>query len=143
MADGPVKILWSLAANLGGTIAAAGNSGSWQGAGPGNTLPAVDNETPVDLRLIDDLALYVFVTAIVSSPSLTVQIDGYDDQGNLFPAISGTPAAITAAGHAAPVYIGKHGGTAGSYVVLPLWGRVSWAISGGSVTGTEICLLGR
>jgi len=72
-----------------------------------------------------------------------VQIDGYDDLGNLFPAIAAT-ANITAAGAAAPVYVGRHGaGSAAQFVVLPMWGRVSWTCTGGSVTGTEIALWGR
>ncbi len=80
--------------------------------------------------------------AITSSPTLKVQVDGYDDLGNLFPALVAT-ANITGAGAAVPVYAGKHGGTAATFVVLPQWGRVSWTCSGGSVTGTEIALWGR
>lgn len=136
--DKPAKVIWSLAySGLGTTISGAGNSGGWSAAG---TTP--NQLTNLDLRFVDDLALYVYVGAIVSTPSLTVKVDGYDDLGNLFPSIA-TTAAIVAAGAATPVYVGKHGGGTTSFVVLPAWGRVSWTCSGGSVNGTEIALWGR
>src|SRR5579859_5530242 len=121
----PAKLIWSLA-NTGLTaISGAGNSGGWSSAG--TTPNALSN---LDLRFVDDLALYVFVGAITSTPTLKVQIDGYDDLGNLFPAIAAT-ANITAAGAAAPVYVGRHGaGSAAQFVVLPMWGRVSWTCTG-------------
>jgi len=88
-------------------------------------------------------AQLVAVGAIVSAPSLQVFLDIYDDLGNLFAKVAQT-AAIVAAGSAAPVYVGKHGGTAGNFVVLPAWGRISWTCSaGGSCTGVEIALFGR
>lgn len=142
MAEQPVRLIWSLAASgIGTTIAGAGNSGNWQTPGPPPWTP--NNETPLDLRWADDLALFVYVGGITSTPTLKVQIDGYDDLGNLFPQISGTPSAITAAGAAAPVYIGRHGGAAGLFVVLPSWGRVSWTCTGGTATGVEIALFAR
>jgi hypothetical protein len=142
VAQDPVRRIWTLSGSgLGTTIAAAGNSGNWP------NLPATPAQlnamTPVDLRWVDDLALFVNVGAIVGTPSLKVQLDGYDDDGNLFPAISGMPTAITAAGAAPPVYIGHHGGASGLFVVLPQWGRVSWTCTGGSCTGVEISLYGR
>jgi hypothetical protein len=142
MSQMPVRRIWSLSGSaLGTTIAGAGNSGSWPA--PPYQQSQLNNMTPVDLRYVDDLALLVSVGAIVSTPSLKVQVDGYDDDGNLYPAISGVPAAITAAGSAVPVYIGRHGGTAGLFVVLPSWGRLSWTCTGGSCTGVEISLYGR
>jgi hypothetical protein len=136
--DRPGKLIWSLA-NSGPatTLSGAGNSGGWS-----NTGLTPNALTALDLRFVDDLALYVFVTSITSAPTFKVQIDGYDDLGNLFPAIAAT-ANITAAGAAVPVYIGKHGGATTNFVVLPLWGRVSWTCSGGSVNGVEIALWGR
>jgi hypothetical protein len=136
--DKPAKLIWSLAsAGPATTISGAGNSGGWSAAGP--TPNQLSN---LDLRFVDDLALYVYVTSVTTTPTFKVSIDGYDDLGNLFPAIAAT-ANITAAGAAAPVYVGKHGGGTASFVVLPMWGRVSWTCTGGSVNGTEIALWGR
>jgi len=129
-------LLWSLApSGLGTTISAAGNSGAWSAANP-------SAESPVDFRWVDDLALLVNVTGITSSPTFKVNVDVFDDQGNVYAAVAST-ANITGAGAAAPVYIGRHGGASGNFVVLPAWGRVSWTCTGGSVTGVQINLWGR
>jgi hypothetical protein len=128
--------IWSLASSgLGTTISGNGNSGAFSAANP-------SQESAIDFRWTDDLALFVFVTSITSTPTLKVQVDAFDDQGNLFPNLAAT-ANIVAAGAAAPVYIGRHGGAAGNFVVLPGWGRVSWTCSGGSCVGTEISLWAR
>lgn len=133
------RLIWSLTgSNLGTTIAAAGNSGNWQAAGPPPWSP--NWLTPVDLRDVNDLALMVSIAAVVTAPTLTVNLDLYDDQGNLYPAVltSGALSTVTTKQVAA----GAHG--AGSaYLVLPSWGRVSWTISGGSMTGVQIGLWGR
>jgi hypothetical protein len=137
------KIIWSLAASgLGTTISGSGNSGNWAGAGPGDILPLTDFETAVDLRDIQDVALFVNVGGTTSSPAFLVQLDVYDDAGNLYLQVLKT-ASLSATGSAAPVYAGLHGGSASSYLVLPSWGRVSWTCTGGTVTGTSILLYGR
>jgi hypothetical protein len=137
------RILWSLAASgIGTTISGSGNSGGWEGAGPGDILPQADFETAVDLRDIQDVALLVNVGGITSSPAFQVQLDVYDDAGNVYLQLIKT-ASLAAAGSAAPVYGGLHGGAASSYLVLPSWGRVSWTCTGGTVTGTSILLYGR
>lgn len=131
-----VFLLWSLASSgLGTTISAAGNSGSWSSTNP-------SAESAIDFRWTDDLALLVNVTSITSTPTLKVSVDAFDNQGNLYAAVAAT-ANITGAGAAAPVYIGRHGGASGNFVVLPGWGRVSWTCSGGSCVGTEINLWAR
>ena len=137
------RILWSLAASgLGTTISAAGNSGAWGGTGPGDILPEADFETAVDLRDIEDVALFVHVGAVTSSPAFLVQLDLFDDAGNLYLQVLKT-ASLSASGSAAPVYAGLHGGAASSYLLPPSWGRVSWTCTGGTVTGTDITLYGR
>jgi hypothetical protein len=137
------KILWSLAASgLGTTITEAGNSGDWAGTGPGDILPQADFETPVDLRNIQDVGLFVNVGGITSSPAFQVQLDLYDDAGNLYLQALKT-ASLSGSGSATPVYAGLHGGAASSYLVLPSWGRVSWTCTGGTVTGASILLYGR
>lgn len=134
--DDSVRVIWSLAASgLGTTISGAGNSGAWSPSNP-------NAETLIDFRWTDDLALLVSVTSVTSAPTLKVSVDAYDDQGNLFPGIAAT-ANITGAGSASPVYIGRHGGATGLFVVLPSWGRVSWTCTGGSAVGTEISLWAR
>lgn len=135
------KIVWSLAAtNIGDTLTEAGNSGGWQGVTGG--WPNSNNaETNVDLREIPDVALYVTAAGITGSPSLVVNLDVYDNLGNLFPAVLST-AALTGAGSKSAAG-GLHGGSASTYLVLPDWGRVSWTLTGGTVTGAQIVLYGR
>ena len=137
------KLLWSLTASGSGTtLAAAGNSGSWAGTGAGHWPPAVSAETPVELRDVTDVVLMVTVGGVTGTPALVVSLDVYDDLGTLFPAVLST-ASLAAAGQET-VTGGLHGGSAGTYLVLPHWGRVSWAgLTSASVTGTQIALYGR
>jgi hypothetical protein len=136
------RILWSLVGSgLGTTISAAGNSGAWAGSGPGDILPLTNFASAVDLRDVLDVALFVNVGAITSSPAFQVQLDLFDDAGNLYLQTLKT-ASLVAAGSAAPACAGLHGGSS-SYLVLPSWGRVSWTCTGGSVTGASILLYGR
>lgn len=133
-----VRLIWSLAASgAGTTIAAAGNSGGWSNAN-------VNAETLLDLRWTNDVVIMVSATAIVSSPTLTVSLDGYDDLGGLFAGLV-KATALTAAGSVGAQIAsgGSHAPTATSYVVLPSWGRISWTCTGGSTTGTEIAVYGR
>jgi hypothetical protein len=137
------RILWSLAATaIGTTISGAGNSGDWAGNGAGDLLPETGFETPVDLRDIQDVALFVNVGGVTSSPAFQVNLDLYDDAGNLYLQVLKT-ASLSAPGSAAPVYAGLHGGAASSYLLLPNWGRVSWTCTGGTATGCSIYLYGR
>jgi hypothetical protein len=137
------KLIWSLAASgEGTTLSAAGNSGSWAGNGPGDWPPAVNAETPVDLREITDVVLMVTVGGVTGAPAFVVSLDLYDNLGNLFAAVLST-ASLAAAG-SKTVTGGLHGGSASSYLVLPEWGRVSWSgLTSDSVTGTQIALYGR
>lgn len=137
------RLLWSLtAAGNGITLSAAGNSGSWAGNGPGDWPPAANAETPVDLRDVTDVALYVTVGGVTGTPAFVVSLDGYDDLGNAFTGLLST-ASLAAAGSKTAAG-GLHGGSASSYLVLPMWGRVSWSgLTSASVTGTEIALFGR
>jgi hypothetical protein len=131
--------IWSLAgSNLGSGIGGAGNSGSWP-TGQQLTPSLLNAMTPVDLRDVNDLALMVSIAAIVSAPSITVNLDVYDDVGALYPAVA-TSGAITTA-TTKLVSVGAHG--AGAFVIFPNWGRVSWTCTGGSATGVEIELWAR
>ena len=134
--DDSARLIWTLGnSGIGTTISGSGNSGPY-------TAASLNDRTAVDLRRADDLALMVYVTGITSAPTLKVMIDGYDDEGNLFPSLGAT-ANITGTGAAAPVYIGRHGGASGNYVVVPEWGRVSWTCTGGTCTGVGIALYTR
>jgi hypothetical protein len=141
------RLLWSsTAAGVGVTLAAAGNSGGWEGNGPGDWPPQVDFEASIDLRQILDVALYVNVGGVVGTPAFVVNLDVYDDQGNLFPAVLSTASLAAAGQKTAQGGLHGYGATsAGAYLILPEWGRVSWSgLTGGAeVTGTEIALYGR
>lgn len=132
--DDSVKLIWSLTASgTGTTITTSGNSGSYSAAN-GNA------RTVVDLRRADDVWLSV-IAAGGAGTSATVQIDGYDDQGNLFAQLLKVQLA-SAPGNAV-AFGGRHaGGGSSTFLVLPEWGRVSWALTG-SMTGVEIALYAR
>lgn len=140
--DDSVKLIWSLATSgLGTTLTANGNSGTWSNATP-------NRMTPVDLRRVDDLTMTAYVAGAVSgtNPSLTIQFGFYDDQGNLFQPTAFKLTAITAASTpttAQFLAVGRHAGSAGTYIALPEWGAVSWAITGTAnptFNGVEIAL---
>lgn len=135
--------IWSLQSGQPGTsvIAAAGNSGAWPTLGP-TPSGRFNKMTPVDLRDVNDLALFVSIGAIVSTPTIKVSVNVFDDLGNLYPITSMATASLTAAGQAAPVFGGSHGG-ASNYFILPDWGQVAWTCTGGSATGVEISLWAR
>ena len=132
--DDSVRLIWSLSGSGDGTtLATSGNSGPY-------TAGTANARTAVDLRRVDDVWLSVNAAA-GSGTALTVQLDGYDNQGNLFPQL--LKVTLAAAGGApAVVFGGRHGGGASSYFVLPEWGRVSWALTG-TMTGCEIALYAR
>lgn len=132
------RLLWSLSGSgLSTAINSAGNSGGWT---PPGTAPG--HSSAVDLGLVTDVTLYAWATAVTGSPSWVVKLDLFDDEGNLIPAVAATPP-VTAAGVPQYASCGKHAPT-GNYLVLTLWGRVSWTFSGSgaSVTGAEISLYG-
>jgi len=130
------RLIWSLwASPLATTISAAGNSGAW--AAPANGWNAA---SAVDLRDVTDVSLMVSVGAITSSPSLTVTLNVFDDQG--FAYTTGIATSAITSVSTALVSGGLHGLT-GKQLVLPMWGQLAWTCTGGSVTGTEIALYGR
>lgn len=131
--DGSARLLWSLAASGTGTaITTSGNSGPYNAASP-------NARTAVDLRRAEDVWLSVFAGG-GSGTAATVQVDAYDDLGNLYlqvlkVTLASAPGQAVASG-------GMHGGGAGAYVIFPEWGRVSWSLTG-SMTGVEIALYAR
>lgn len=142
--DPGAKILWSLAASgIGTTISGSGNSGGWQGAGPGDLLPQVDFESAVKLRDVLDVGLYVSVAGITGTPAFTVVLNTFDDLGNVYttPLTSGS----IATAKTVAAFAGLHGAGASDYLVLPAWGQVAWTqtAGGASVTGCSIILYGR
>jgi hypothetical protein len=130
--DDSVRLIWSLTSSLPATsITTSGNSGLY-------TATAQNARTAVDLRRVDDVWLSVSATAGAGSAA-TIQLDGYDDQGNLFAQL--LKVTLASAPGTAVAFAGRHSGST-SYLVLPEWGRVSWALTG-SMTGVEIALYGR
>lgn len=139
--DDSVKLIWSLTdTNLGTTISAAGNSGTWTATGTTR-----NQVTPVDLRRVDDLWLSVNAGG-GGGTNLKVQVNFYDDQGNLFQFSAGTTplfgVTVAAAPGQAIAFAGRHGAAGGSYLVASEWGQVAWTITG-SMTGVTITLYGR
>jgi hypothetical protein len=136
------RLIWSLTASgLGTTLSASGNSGDWAVTG-GQSEQSVNDLTPVDLRDAQDVVLMVTVGGVTGTPAFVVDLDIYDDQGNLFTAVIST-ASLAAAG--SKTAAGGLHGSSSAYLVLPAWGRVSWSglTGGAAVTGTEIALFGR
>lgn len=133
----PVRVVWSLAgSNQGTTITGNGNSGGW--------LNVPNAESAVDLRYVDDLAILVTAAgATGTTPTLAVQLDLFDDVGNIVPKVGGFAAQLTGTTLSAMISIGKHAGT--GQVVVSAWGRVSWVVGGTtpSFTGVEISVFGR
>ena len=137
--DDSARLIWSLASNGPATsITTSGNSGAYT-ATPNPGVP----RTAVDLRRVDDVWFSVYATA-GSGTALTVNLDVYDDQGNLWTGAGQSLLSLTLA--SAPgqqaVYGGRHGATTGTFFVLPEYGRISWALTG-TMTGVEIALYGR
>jgi hypothetical protein len=139
--DDSARLIWSSSqSGAGTTISGAGNSGAYS-ATPTNIRSAVD------LRRVDDIWLSVNATAGAGT-TLKVQVNFFDDQGNLFQFITGTTPLLGVSVASAPgqaiAFAGRHGGGgSGNYVVPSEWGQVAWTIGASSMTGVEIALYGR
>lgn len=136
--DDSARLIWSLAASgLGTALATSGNSGPYTAT----PAPGV-GRTAVDLRRVGDVWLSV-VAAGGSGTALTVLLNAYDDLGSLLGGNTGLlPVTLASAPGSAVAFAGRHGATSTSYVVLPEWGQISWALTG-TMTGCEIALYGR
>jgi hypothetical protein len=128
--------LWTLSGSgLGQNIAGSGSSdpNGWQA----NT----DRHSNVDLRDVADVWLAVAVSSISASTSIQVQLDFFDNDGNVYGAQLQLAAALTATG-VSSVAGGLH--IASKSLVLPEWGRVSWTVTGASpAIVADISLFGR
>lgn len=140
--DDSVRLIWSLASaglSTGTTLSAAGNSGGYTASPP-------NNRSAIDLRRADDMWLSVNATGGAGT-SLKVQLNFYDDQGNLFQFSTGTTALFSATVASAPgqgiAFAGRHGAAGGSYLVPSEWGQVAWSASTYPFTGVEIALYTR
>jgi hypothetical protein len=124
------RTLWTLSSSgLGQTLTASGNSGA----------------TPISLMDITDVWLAVFVagTATGTSPTLQVQLDVQDADGNWLAQVAKT-AQLTSAPNYSSVSAGLHIAGTGS-MVLPQFCRVVWTLTGTSPVypQTSISLIGR
>lgn len=138
-------LIWSLSqSGLGTTLTASGNSGNWTAAGD------FTYRTPVDLRWVDDLTMTAYVAGTVTgtTPSMTIQLGFFDNSGNLYQPTALKMTAITATSTPATAQflaVGRHAGSAGTYIVLPEWGNVAWTLTGTTpvFNGVEIELWAR
>jgi hypothetical protein len=133
-------LIWCLSGSGQSTkISGAGDSGGW-----GETPPAEFPASAVSLGRYTDVTIMAVATAITASPSWTVSLDLYDNQGNLIPAVLALTA-VTAANTPKFASAGLHGPTAATFLVLPLFGRISWTLTGAAaaVSGAEISVWGR
>jgi hypothetical protein len=123
------RVLWNLKGSGTTTLAANGNSGT----------------TPINLIGVTDVWLAVFVagTSTGTTPTLDVQLDVQDPDGNWFPQAAKITQ-MTSAPNSAAVSAGLHIAATGS-MVLPLYGRVAWTVGGTSPVfpGASISLIGR
>src|SRR5690348_5630716 len=131
------KLLWAMS----GTISGAGNSGTW-----GDIAPASFPSSAIDLGPASDFQLTVFVNGKSGTPTFTVQLGYFDNQGNLFaPTALSLPVTLTTVPATAVLNAGVRAGSGGStYFAFPEFGQVSWTLTGGgSVTGVNMNLWGK
>lgn len=124
------RTLWDLASSgLGTTISANGNSGT----------PLIDLIDVTDVWL----SVYAVGTATGTSPTLNVQLDVQDPDGNWFLQVTKITQITTAPAYAS-VSAGLHIASTGS-MVLPRWCRIAWTVGGTSPVYPQvsICLTGR
>lgn len=137
--DDSVRLIWSLTSSLPATsITTSGNSGLY--------TATAQARTAVDLRRVDDMWLSASAAGGAGT-NLKVQLNLYDDLGNLFQFSSGTTplfgVTLAAAPGNAVAFAGRHGGGgSGSYLVASEWGQLAWTLTG-SMTGVEIALYAR
>ena len=130
MYDPVSRLLWGLTpSGLGTTLTASGNSGS----------------TPISLHQVTDvwLAVYVAGTATGTTPTLNVQLDVADSDGNWFPQVAQT-VQLTSTPNYSSISCGLHIAGAGS-MLLPRFCRVAWIVGGTTPAypKTSISLYGR
>jgi hypothetical protein len=127
--------IWTLSGSgLGTNLTVSGSSdpNGWQANS--------NYHSQIDLRDVADVWLAVSVSAIGATTTLQVQLDFYDNDGNLYPAQLQLAAALSAAGQAS-IAGGLH--IASKPLVLPEWGRVSWTVTGSNGVTADISLYGR
>ena len=127
----PARTLWNLnGSGLSTTLSASGNSGS---------------TTPIDIGDVSDVWLAVNVTGTPTgtTPTLDVQLDVQDPDGNWYPQVVKVTQLTTAAGRSS-VSCGLHIASTGS-MVLPRFCRVVWTLGGTTPVypQTSIALVGR
>lgn len=127
------RVLWNLSAS-----------------GQSTTLTATGNSSTIHIAGATDLALMVTVagTPTGTTPTLDVQIDIQDADGNWYPAIAKITQLTTTAG-TGRAYAGLHMPNVASTstaVVLPHYCRITWTIggtAGPTYPQTSISLVGR
>jgi hypothetical protein len=128
------RTLWDLESSpLTTTISANGNSGA----------------TLIDLLDVTDVWLSVYLGAAPTgtTPTLAVQLDVQDPDGNWITAVAKT-STVNASGASASAFAGLHMpnvSTSSAAFVLPRWCRVAWVLTGTTPVFSQvsICLTGR
>jgi hypothetical protein len=119
------------------------------GSGPSPTLSANGVSASINLTSVNDVWLAVFAAGASTgtTPTLDVQLDVQDADGNWFPQIAKITQ-ITAGPGRGTAVAGLHmpnvTGTS-TAIVLPLVGRVAWTVGGTTPVfpGVSIALIGR
>lgn len=129
------RSLWDLQSSaLSTTISASGNSG----------VPLIDLQDVTDVWL----SVYLGAAPTGTSPTLAVQLDVQDLDGNWFTAITKT-STVNASGASASAFAGLHMpnvSTSSAAFLLPRWGRLAWTIGGTggpTFSSVSLCLSGR
>lgn len=108
-------------------------------------LSASGNSADINLVDVTDvwLAAYVVGTSTGTSPTLDVQLDVKDADGNWLPQVAKITQLTSAPGYSS-TSAGLHIAGAGS-MVLPYWCRVTWTLGGTTPVFPQasICLYGR
>lgn len=111
----PARVLWNLkGSGLSTTLSSSGNSGV----------------TPINIIDISDLwlAVYVAGTSTGTTPTLDVQLDVQDPDGNWYAQIAKVTQ-LTSGPNFTTVSCGLHISSLGS-MVLPQYCRVTWTVGG-------------
>jgi hypothetical protein len=124
------RVLWNLkGSGISPTLSASGNSGT----------------TPINLIAVTDVWLAVFVagTSTGTTPTLDVQLDVQDPDGNWILQVAKVTQ-LTSAPNYSTASAGLHIASTGS-MVLPLYGRVTWTLGGTTPVfpNASISLIGR
>lgn len=106
----------------------------------GTTLSASASSPPISVLHVEDLWLAVSLGAAPTgtTPTLDVQVDVQDADGNWFPQVAKVTQ-LTTSNTSSAVSLGLH--IAAAQIVLPHWCRITWTLGGtGSPAFSKVSL---